>query len=392
MPLVSGDPGDTPERPAGRIRNTRTLLTTAASIMSVLLLTSSFVTTLLIPPAEFQEGGGAYGRALAYLAHTYLGDMFGTLYDLSTITILWFAGASAMAGLLNIVPRYLPRYGMAPDWARARRPLVLIFTTVCFLVTVLFRADVESQAGAYATGVLALMTSATIAVTLSAWRQRQISALLGFGLIALIFVYTTGVTIVERPEGLHIALLFIVAIVITSIVSRVWRLTELRVSEIELNDLARRWINEAARSPGAIRIIAHDTDDRFPRQYAEKEREQRTCNHIPEEDPALFLEVAVRDPSEFAAKMRVRGIQIGKYRVMRAEGTTVPNSIAAFLLFVRDVTGKVPHCYFSWSEAKPMTQLFRYLLFGEGDVAPVTHEVLRAAEPDPTRRPACHVA
>ncbi len=168
MPLVKGDPTDKPEQPEGRIRNTRKLLTGAAVLMSVLLLASSFVTTLLIPHAEVEEGGSANGRALAYLAHTSLGDLFGTVYDLSTISILWFAGASALAGLLNIVPRYLPRYGMAPDWTLATRPLVLIYTLICFIVTIIFQADVEAQAGAYATGVLALMTSATIAVTLSA--------------------------------------------------------------------------------------------------------------------------------------------------------------------------------------------------------------------------------
>jgi hypothetical protein len=358
--------------------------------MSLLLIASSIVTTLLIPHPEFEEGGSASGRALAYLAHHYLGDAFGTVYDISTICILWFAGASAMAGLLNIVPRYLPRYGMAPEWARARRPLVLIFALICFIVTLIFRANVEAQAGAYATGVLVLMTSATIAVTLSAVHSRQRWAVLTFGLITLIFIYTTLVTVIERPEGLKIAGLFIAAIVVSSLISRVWRVRELRVARIELDETAQRFIEEA--SQGEMRLIAHDTDERSPEEYAEKEWEQRCCNHIPSGDPVLFLEVTVCDPSEFASVLKVRGEHIAGYRVLRAESSTVPNAIAALLLHLRDLTGKIPHVYFAWSEASPLAQVVRYLLFGEGDVPPVTHEVLRAHEANPNRRPVCHVA
>ncbi len=389
LPLVRGKPTDDPARPAGRIRSGRKLITTAAAIMSSLLLVSSVVTTLLIPQAAFRNGGPAAGRALAYMAHQYLGNGFGTLYDLSTIAILWFAGASAMAGLLNIVPRYLPRYGMAPDWTRASRPLVLLYTVIAVAVTLYFHANVDAQAGAYATGVLALLTSASIAVTLSARRRGRVRATLGFGLVSVIFLYTIGSTILGQPEGLAIAAVFIGAIVMTSLVSRVFRTTELRVGGIEMDRTARRLVDEASR--GTIRLIANHPDDRTAREYLLKEREQRADSHIPPGEPVLFLEVSVTDASEFAPTLRVTGHEIEGYRVLRVEGAAIPNAIAAILLYLRDTTGKRPHIYFGWTEGNPLKFLARYILFGEGDIAPLTHEVLRQAEPDPRRRPAIHV-
>jgi hypothetical protein len=390
MPLVKGDPGDTPDQPMGRIRNTGKLLTAAALIMSTFLLTSSFATTVLIPAAEFEKGGEANGRALAFLAHEYLGEAFGTVYDISTIAILWFAGASAMAGLLNIVPRYLPRYGMAPAWARAARPLAIVFTLIAFAVTIIFRADVDAQGGAYATGVLVLMTSAAVAVTLSARRQGQRGLTIVFGAIALVFIYTTGVNIVERPDGVKIASFFIVAIVAASLVSRVWRSTELRVTDIVVDEAAKRFITAAAQG-SSIHIIANHPDERNAREYLLKEREQRSDNNIPHGEPVLFLEITVRDASEFAPVLSIRGEEVGGYRVLRAEGASVPNAIAAFLLWLRDTTGKRPHVYFGWTEGNPLKYLARYILFGEGDIAPLTHEVLRKAERDPECRPAVHV-
>jgi hypothetical protein len=391
MPLVQGQQTDDPRRPAGRIRNTRRLLTTAATIMSVLLLTSSLVTTLLIPPAQFAEGGQAYGRALAYLAHAYLGNAFGTLYDISTILILWFAGASAMAGLLNIVPRFLPRYGMAPEWARATRPLVLIFTLACVVVTIAFRASVEHQAGAYATGVLAVMTSASVAVTLSARRQKHRRAMAWFALVAAVFVYTTALTIIERPEGLQIAALFIGAIIVVSLVSRLWRVTELRVAGVDLDQQARRFVDQASGA-GALRIIANDPDRPDARDYAGKLRLHQQQAGISPDQPILFLEIQVRDPSEFAHDLQVRGVEVDGFHILCGQSSAVPNAIAALLLHLRDRTQVVPHAYFNWAESPPLKQMVEFVLFGEGDIAPVTHEVLRSAERDHTRRPIIHVS
>jgi hypothetical protein len=390
MPLMRGDADDDPERPEGRIRNTRKMLFAAALIMCFYLMTTSFVTTLLIPESEFGANGEAQGRALAYLAHEHLGNTFGTIYDVSTITILWFAGASAMAGLLNVVPRYLPRYGMSPEWGKAVRPLVIVYTVISMVVTVIFAADVGSQAGAYATGVLAMMTSAAFAVTLTAWRSGRTLGTVLFGVITVVFVYALASNVYQRPDGITIALFFIGAIIAISLVSRVQRSTELRQERIDLDEEARSFIEEAAER-GDIHLVAHRRRNGTKEEYARKEREQREDNHIPSGVPILFLEVQVEDASEFMDVLEVRGVEIGGHKVLRSVSSVVPNAIAAFLLHLRDTTGKTPHCYFGWTEGNPIVYLIRYLLFGEGDTAPVTHEVLREAEPNPERRPAIHV-
>src|SRR4029453_2395579 len=283
-------------------------------------------------------------------------------------------------------PRYLPRYGMAPEWTRAVRPLALVFTAIALATTLSFRAGVEAQAGAYATGVLVLMSSAAVAVTLSVRRGGRRSAVVAFGLITLVFAYTTVANIIERPDGVKIASFFIAAILVTSLISRVTRATELRATEVHLDQTARRFLEEAAAN-GELRIIANEPHARDLLEYLEKEHEERRRHGIPPDDPVLFLEVTVADPSEFEAQLQVVGEDRHGYRPLGMESPAVPNAIAAVLLHIRDLTGECPHIYFDWTEGNPVAQLVRFLFSGSGEVAPVTREVLREAEPDPQQRP-----
>ncbi|MFE1286701.1 amino acid transporter [Streptomyces sp. NPDC058751] len=390
MPHVKGDPSDTEDKPAGRIRDTKKLLTTAAVIMSVFLIVTSLITTVLIPEKEFEPGGQANGRALAYLAHEYLGNAFGTVYDISTICILWFAGASAMAGLLNLMPRYLPRYGMAPHWARAVRPMVIVFTLIAFLVTWLFDADVDAQGGAYATGVLVLISSAAIAVTIAARKARQKHWTIAFAVISAVFLYTTVVNIIERPDGVKIGACFIAGIITVSLLSRLARAFELRVTSMTMDDMAERFVRDIASR--RMRFIANEPDKRDITEYREKIEQIRADHDLPPQEDFVFLEVTVRDPSEFESVLNVRGeVMHGRYRVLTLESASIPNALATLLLYVRDTTGGTPHIYFEWTEGNPFTNFLRFFLFGQGEVAPVTREVLREAEPDRARRPRVHV-
>lgn len=382
MPLVKA------KDEAERIRNTRRLLFTAAAIMSVFLIATSFATTVLIPPAAFQEGGEANGRALAWLAHHYLGNIFGSVYDFSTITILAFAGASAMAGLLNLIPRYLPGFGMAPEWARASRPLVLVFTTIALFVTFEFRADVDAQGGAYATGVLVLITSASIAVMLAA-KTRWLRWL--FSITTAIFVYTTVTNIVERPEGLKISSIFILCIITTSLLSRAWRSTELRITEVVFDRTAEDLLKDD--DDQIIRVVARAPEEgECLEDFNKADENLRKYHSLDPCECVFFFEVYRADASDFSNVLRVYGRRVGSHRILYATSPSVPNAIAALLLKLRDYTGNVPHAYFRWADVHPILNIFRFLLLGEGDTAPLTQEVLRRTEPDLKERPIVHVS
>ena len=382
MPLIKADSQE------HRIRNAKRLLITAAAIMSVFLIATSVITTVLIPAKAFQEGGDANGRAMAWLAHHYTGNVLGTAYDISTILILGFAGASAMAGLLNLIPRYLPKFGMAPEWAKASRPLVLVFMGIATIVTLLFHADVDAQGGAYATGVLVLITSASVAVMLSVWKTGWRWA---FIMTTIVFAYTTLANIVERPEGLKISSIFIGCILVSSFVSRVVRSTELRITDVQLDETAESILAEDEDQ--LIRLVARGPEIGDTVEALDiSDWKVRHFHNLSDEECLFFFEVLRGDASDFSETLNVTGRRVGRHRVLSAKSPVVANSIAGMLIYLEQRTGKVPHVYFRWTQVSPAINIMRFLFLGEGDTAPLTQEVLRKAIPQQERRPVVHVS
>lgn len=378
MPLVAGEQKDKNEDiPRGRIKATRKLLASAAIIMAFMLLLSSFVTTLLIPEDAYRVGGPASGRAIAYLAHKMLGDVFGTIYDVSTIAILWFAGASAMAGLLNLIPRYLPRYGMAPRWVAFRRPLVTVLFVITVVVTWAFEASVEAQGGAYATGVLVLMLSASVAVALAMWREfRSANPLLipklilsgFFWFVSVVFLFTLIDNIIERPDGVIIATIFIVATVSASALSRYRRATELRVSEVTFVDeqSAELWKSIVGRKVHLVPLSTGRTDSR-PRKARELREDYKVRG------PFAFIHVHLMDNrSEFLAPLRVRVFGEDSHYVIEVWGAVAIANTIAYISELIDPKS----IFLELTRENLMTQSFRYLFWGEGEVGLTVYTIL----------------
>ncbi|MGB7554857.1 MAG: hypothetical protein WBM04_10820 [Candidatus Korobacteraceae bacterium] len=375
MPLVSGaEPGKTEDTIPGRILATRKLLVTAALLMSVMLLLSSFITGALIPESAYKIGGPADGRAIAYLAHLYLGNAFGTVYDLSTILILWFAGASAMAGLLNLIPRYLPRFGMAPDWVAYQRPLVLVLLAIDVVVTLVFRASVSAQGGAYATGVLVLMLSAAVAVTISLWRESSVRkpvTLLPpfyFLLVTLVFVYTVIANVFERPDGAIIASIFIFLLLTVSALSRLMRSTEMRVSRAVFLDheSAKVW---KAISGKKVNLIPHHIAT--PERRASMTQKMRKRYGV--EGRLAFLHVNLLDNrSEFLAPLRLHVFEEGDHVVIEAFGAVAIANSIAYLSELLDPISLV----LGLTRRTLMKQSLEYLLFGEGETGLLVYSIL----------------
>jgi hypothetical protein len=416
MPLVRGDAGDDPKHPAGRVRNTRRLMITAAVIMTIFLLGSSLVVSTLIDPAALVPHGPhgevlpdtgakppAADRALAYLAHAegeaklapFFGPAFGTVYDLVTVVILWFAGASAMAGLLNLVPQYLPRYGMAPDWARALRPLVLLFTLINLAVTWIFDASVKAQGDAYATGVLALITSACAATVIDRWRARSgrrwlVRVPWGYGLITAAFLYTFLDVVIGKPAGIRIAVFFIAAILVTSLASRALRARELRFAGFHFPDAKARLMWDTIRHLGLSVLVPHRPGRR---SLASKEKTIREEHRIPADEMVVFVEVDLADPSDFAPTPELAVVQEeGRYVVKVRNAASIAHTLAAVALEIRVAEKPPPILHFGWTDESPVSGTLGFLLFGEGNVPWEVRELIRKAEPEPSRRPKVMIA
>ena len=401
--LVRGTEAE-PHNTQARIANTRKLLLVAAVIMSFFLLGSSLITgtNTLIPAAELQlepVKGKAIDRALAYIAHgespypicPLFGPLFGTVYDISTILILWFAGASAMAGLLNMVPRYLPRYGMAPEWAAAYRPLVIGFTFINLLVTWAFSADVTAQGGAYATGVLVLMTSACIASLVHMQHEAQEGhdhswlKRLAFALITLVFIYTTVTNISERPDGIIIASIFIACVMVISFVSRIWRSQELRLKEFRFADDGARMLWTDICAEGAFRVLVPHRPGH--RSLDEKEAEIRRRHRIPADVPIVFLEVHYGDTSEFQNAPIISVRQEGdRFIIVARDVASVSHTIAQIAIEMTK-TGTPLDVVFGWSQGSSVKLALEFLLFGQGDIPNVVVDLLDMSVADPSRRP-----
>ena len=399
---------DDPTNAAARIANTRKLLVSAALIMSVFLIASSLVTgtDTLIPADELKlepVKGKAMDRALAYIAHgesphpicPLFGRVFGTVYDISTILILWFAGASAMAGLLNMVPRYLPRYGMAPEWAAAYRPLVLAFTAINLLVTWAFNADVSAQGGAYATGVLVLMTSAAIATLVDISHKplpTDGTGILGrrasiayFFVVCLVFIYTTIANMIERPDGIIIASIFIGCVLAISIFSRFWRAEELRLKEFRFADDAARMLWTDICLDGTFQVLVPHRPGQ--RSLAEKEAEIRRKHRIPPGVPIVFLEVHYGDTSEFENAPIIGVRQEGDFFVITAHDCVSVSHTIAQLAMEMTKNGSPLDIVFGWSKGNRLKLALDFLLFGRGDVPNRVVDLLDDAIADPDKRP-----
>jgi hypothetical protein len=396
MPLVKGEPGDDPHKPMGRINNTRKLLATAAIIMSVMLLGSSTVITTLITPEALVTEGQAQNRALAYIAHgqttmpinPWFGEKFGTIYDISTVSILWFAGASAMSGLLNLVPRYLPRYGMAPRWAEAIRALVIVFTGINLLVTWIFGASVVAQGGAYATGVLVLMSSAAVAVVIDRWRERSGPWLTripwGPVVAMIVFFYTTVAVIIEKPDGIKIAGTFILATLVFSFISRLQRSKELRFEKFEFVDEHSRFLWDALRHLEFPVLVPHRPGHHTIEQ---KDERMRRVHRLDEEVPIVFVEAVLGDTSEFEQNPLLEVVQEeGRFIVRLKRCVSIAHAVATVALELSKA-GRPPEIHFGWSDESPLAANLGFLLFGEGNVPWIVRELIQKSEPDSKKRP-----
>jgi hypothetical protein len=404
MPQVRGRKDDSAVLPRGRIRNTRKVLLVAAILMSAYLLAATLVTTVLIPESSLSPQGRATNRALAYLAHGGLiadgpqghtaslsplfGVVFGSVYDITTVLLLTLAGTSVMTALSVLLPQFLLRFGMELKWTARWGVLLMLFALVNLAITLYFRASVEDQRGAYATGVLAVMSSACLVTVLSRHHDLQKKGSRRrpwyFILVAVIFLLTTLAVIVTSPTGLLIAFGFIVAILTMSVVIRAVRSDEMRTTGFDFVDAQSEFLWNTLRVLDFPVLVPHRPGlvDR-----AKKEAMIRHDHNLDPNVEVVLLEIEVDDPSNFYQRLLIEINQEQmRYTIYVRRCVSIAHAIAAIALEMSRES-KPPALHFGWSDMNLMASSWSYLAFGEGNISSKVRELIQLAVPEPNKRP-----
>lgn len=404
MPLIKEGHGTKPgQPPRERIWRTWLMLVVAAVVMSVLLVGASLSTTILIPPEELTPTGEANHRALAYLAHggamrqggdavelcPWFGERFGTLYDLSSVLILGLAGASVMLGLRDQIPPALLRFGMEFQWAHNVDAIMHLFNLLNLVIAVAFVGSVSAQQGAYATAVLALISSSAVVAALDIAKHAQSRgrAIVGstfFIVVATFFHLALGAMLVQKPDGLKIAASFVATTTVVSILSRFARSLELRFSGFRYKDAQSRFLWESLQALEFPVLVPHRPDGH---SLLEKESRIRRLHRIPEEMPVVFVQTHLGDCSDFAQEPTIEVCeQQGRFVIDIHGCTSIPHTIAAVAIELSKV-GRPPELHFGWSDDNPMVANLDFVLFGRGNVPWMVRALLKRAVHDPDRRP-----
>jgi hypothetical protein len=272
---------------------------------------------------------------------------------------------------------------MAPEWAKAIRPLVVLFTLINLFVTWVFNANVEAQGGAYATGVLVLMSSASVAAVIDVYRQKARLSL-PMLLVALVFLYTTVTVIIEKPEGIRIASFFILAIIASSLVSRVMRSTELRLTHFEFANTESKFLWDSLKHLEIPVLVPHRPGRR---DLLDKEEDIRRVHRLEPGVPIVYIEATPGDVSEFSFTPLMEVIaEDGRFIIRVTRTASVAHVIAAIGLEIGK-GGHPPEIHFGWSDEMPLAANLKFVLFGEGNVPWMVRELIVKAEPDPKFQP-----
>jgi hypothetical protein len=245
---------------------------------------------------------------------------------------------------------------------------VLVLLLVTVIVTLIFRADVEAQSGAYATGVLVLILSAALAATLALWHERRYALSLYCGLLFLVFGFTLVDNSIERPDGLIIGGIFTVLLMVICAVSRSVRSMEIRIPYGFFVN-AESWNLGPEVRGKKVHLVPIKTSSLEDRRRKRAE----ITRHFKVPGPFLFLHVHLLDNrSEFAAPLDVDLRKEGEDYVADVYGAV---AIANTIAFVSETIDPIS-IFLSLTRLGLTGQAVRYLLFGEGETGLMVYAVL----------------